>query len=124
MFLIDRIKTFFSQFQSDATMTFTIVKAIESHRDWVESVVVHRLSFWSHTDYEFNENINFLFTLYTISGQDELKYEGVHKLSIIQFMNTYVEVKLYTLNEDNYKYFFIMNDVYKLDVMLECVNGG
>ena len=122
MFLIDRIKTFFSQFHSDATMTFTIVKVIDSHRDWVESVVVHRSSFWSHTDYEFNENINFLFTLYTIRGQEETKYEGVYKLSIIQFMNTYVEVKLYTLNDDSYKYFFIMNDVYKLDVVMNVMD--
>lgn len=122
MFLVELVGNYFNSINSHDSSIYTIINCIDKNRDVIENKCVHRNKFWSCTDYEFQGNINLSFTLYSTSGENKLEYENICKLSVTQLMNTYIEVKLYDLNDDEYDNFIIMNDVYKLRVGVD-VNG-
>jgi len=122
MNLVELVRNYFNSINSYDSSIYTIINCIDNNMNAIDSKCVHRNKFWSCTDYEFKRNINLSFTLYSTSGENKLEYEDIHKLSVTQLMNTYIEVKLYDLNDDKYDNFIIMNDVYKLKVGVD-VNG-
>lgn len=112
--MTDLFKNFFKNFSSPSPL-LSIINSLQNS-PYVKYMTKKQYGEGMMYAYLFDKPVNIIFTLHSSGRTNQCSYDNVSELILTEIMNSFVKCKVVFGIQNGEKEFYIMNDVYEVEL--------
>jgi len=110
--IIEKLKNFLKDNLTTSLPIYNITTVLDMNSDLLESIDTTVFGTWIRYEYVFKKPTILYFKLTSSTEVKELQYTNVIKLVFNEYLNVFIDCRIYYFDKNDEEQFYILNDIH------------